>query len=280
MAARALCVGINEFAHLPNANWLNGCVNDARDMAAMLQRLPDFTASNVTVLCDADATKAKVMGALSDMVADVRAGRLDHVVFSFSSHGTQVPDTNGDETVDHVDEAFACHDIAQKGADWDRDTVIVDDELHALLADLPKGALVEVVLDTCHSGTGLKDIDLLVGRKPRFLPPPTVKGVRRIAAKSDPQGLQELVKATPAGSRPVLFAACKADQTSADAYFDGRYNGAFTYYFLKALSATPPPTRAGVLTAVSSGLRGGDFPQRAQLEAPPKAKRVAFGLAG
>jgi metacaspase-1 len=280
MAARALCVGINEFAHLPNANWLNGCVNDAQDMAAMLQRLPGFTTSNVTVLCDADATKAKVMGALSDMVADVRAGRLDHIVFSFSSHGTQVPDTNGDETVDHVDEAFACHDIAQKGPDWDRDTVIVDDELHALFADLPKGALVEVVLDTCHSGTGLKDIDLLVGRKPRFLPPPTVKGVRRIAAKSDPQGLQELVKATPAGIRPVLFAACKADQTSADAYFDGRYNGAFTYYFLKALSATPPPTRAGVLTAVSSSLRGGDFPQRAQLEAPPKAKRVAFGLAG
>jgi hypothetical protein len=280
MAAQALCVGINEFAHLPNANWLNGCVNDANDMADLLRTQPGFSRRNITVLADADATKANVMGALTDMVAKVKAGRLDHIVFSFSSHGTQVPDTNGDETVDHVDEAFACHDIAQKGPDWDRDTVIIDDELNALLADLPKGALVEVVLDTCHSGTGLKDIDLLVGRKPRFLPPPTAKGMQRIAAKSDPKGLQELVKATPASSRAVLFAACKADQTSADAYFDGRYNGAFTYYFLKALAATPPPTRASVLTTVSASLRGGDFSQRAQLEAPPRAKRAAFGLPG
>jgi hypothetical protein len=38
MAKRAVCVGINQFAHLPMASWLNGCVNDANDMAAMLRR--------------------------------------------------------------------------------------------------------------------------------------------------------------------------------------------------------------------------------------------------
>ena len=38
MTAKALCVGINEFAHLPQASWLNGCVNDADDMAAMLRK--------------------------------------------------------------------------------------------------------------------------------------------------------------------------------------------------------------------------------------------------
>ena len=215
------------------------------------------------------------------MVDKAKAGKLDHLVFSFSSHGTQVPDQNGDETVDHVDEAFACHDINQKGNDWDRDTVIVDDELNALIASIPKGVLVEVVLDTCHSGTGLKDIDLLVGRKPRFLPPPTVKGVHRVAAKSDPKGYQELVRSTPTAQRPVLFAACKSDQTAADAYFDGRYNGAFTYFFLKALKPASgngsAPSRSSVLTAVSGSLRGGDFDQRAQLEATTKAKKAPFG---
>lgn len=280
MAAQALCVGINQFAHLPSASWLNGCVNDADDMAAMLRTQPGLTRRNVTILRDSDATKANVMSQLTDMVGKATSGKLDHVVFSFSSHGTQVPDQNGDESVDHVDEAFACHDISQKGADWDRDTVIVDDELNALLANIPQGVLVEIVLDTCHSGTGLKDIDLLVGRKPRFLPPPTVKGVRRIAPKSDPKGLQELVKSAPAATRAVLFAACKADQTASDAYFDGRYNGAFTYYFLKALRSGAVPSRSALLTAVSQSLRGGDFEQRAQLEAPPKAKRAAFGVAG
>ncbi len=284
MAAKALCVGINQFAHLPSSSWLNGCVNDANDMAAMLKAMPGFSRGSVRVLTDADATKADVMARLTDLVGQAKDGRLDHVVFSFSSHGTQVPDTNGDETVDHVDEAFACYDIAQKGSDWDRDTVIVDDELNALLSDIPTGVLVEVVLDTCHSGTGLKGDDLLPGRKPRFLPPPTALGIRRLAPKSDPQGYQELVRTTPAATRAVLFAACKADQTSADAYFDGRYNGAFTYYFLKALEdaangSTPVP-RSTVLTTVSASLRGGDFSQRAQLEAPPKAKRAPFGQLG
>ena len=278
MAAQALCVGINEFVNLPNANWLNGCVNDANDMAALLRTQPGFSRRNITVLTDKDATKANVMAKLTDIIGKAKAGKLDHVVFSFSSHGTQVPDENGDETVDHVDEAFACYDIAQKGADWDRDTVIIDDELHALLSDIPKGVLVEVFLDTCHSGTGLKD--LLPGQKARFLPPPTRRGMQRIAPKSDPKGYQELVKSTPAASRAVLFAGCKADQTSADAYFDGRYSGAFTYYFLKALGNGAAPSRTALLTAVSEGLRAGDFTQRAQLEASPKAKRAPFGVLG
>jgi len=284
MAAQALCVGINQFAHLPNASWLNGCVNDADDMAEMLRSQPGFARGSVTVLADADATKANVMARLTDLVDQTKDGRLDHIVFSFSSHGTQVPDSDGDETVDHVDEAFACHDIAQKGDDWDRDTVIVDDELKALLSQVPKGVLVEVVLDTCHSGTGLKGDDLLPGRKPRFLPPPTAAGIRRLAPTSDPKGYQDLVKTTPAATRVVLFAACKADQTSADAYFDGRYNGAFTYCFLKALAGPgnggAPVPRSTVLTTVSQALRGGDFSQRAQLEAPPRAKRAPFGQPG
>jgi hypothetical protein len=270
-----LCVGINEFKNLPNANWLNGCVNDADDMAAMLRTRPGFSRRNITVLTDADATKANVLGKLTEIIGKAKAGKLDHVVFSLSSHGTQVPDQNGDEAVDHVDEAFACYDIRSAGSDWDRDTVIVDDELHALLSDLPKGVLVEVFLDTCHSGTGLKD--LLPGQKARFLPAPTRKGMQRLAPKSDPKGYQELVKSTPAATRAVLFAGCQADQTSADAYFDGRYSGAFTYYFLKALNGDSAASRTALLKATSASLRAGDFTQRAQLEASPKAKRAALG---
>src|SRR4051794_37643477 len=117
MTAKALCVGINKFAHLPQASWLNGCVNDALDVAAFLEKQPGFADGNISVLKDAGATKAKVMAALKKVIDD---RDVDHIVFSFSSHGTQVPDKNGDETVDHVDEAFACYDLKQKGADWDR----------------------------------------------------------------------------------------------------------------------------------------------------------------
>lgn len=279
MAARALCVGINEFANLPAANWLHGCVNDATDLAALLKKHFGITSRNTTVLTDAQATKAAVMGALGSMVEAAKQGKVNHIVFTFSSHGTQVPDTDGDET-DRLDEAFVTYDIAQKGDQWDTDTVIVDDELHALFADVPQGVLVEVLLDTCHSGTGLRDLDILLGRRPRFLPAPTPRGVAAANAVADQRGLADLAKTIPAGRRPVLFAACTSSQTASDATFERRSNGAFTYFLAKALDANPALTRSKLLTEIAAGLKGGSFTQRAQLEASTKAKRAAFGALG
>lgn len=273
MAKRALCVGINDFANLPMSSWLYGCVNDAEDMAAMLRKR-GFTGRSVTVLTDAEATKAGVMDALTAMTGRSKAG--DHLVFSFSSHGTQIPDTDGDEP-DQVDECFACHDIAQVGNQWDPNTVIVDDELRHLFATLPKGVLLEVVLDTCHSGTGLRDLDLLSGRRPRFLPPPTARGTRSVAAAATKVAMVSLVKSVPAASRPVLYAACRPDQTSADATFDNRSNGAFTYYFLKALAAGADRPRKEIVAEVTQSLKTGDFTQRPALEGPRNARATSFG---
>jgi len=218
------------------------------------------------------------MAALTKLVETAKDG--DHIVFSFSSHGTQVPDSDGDEghpEPDGADEAFACHDIAQKGDQWDTDTVIVDDELRVLFGRLPKGVLMEAFLDTCHSGDGLRAEDLLSGRRPRFVPPPTLKGLRAIQATATKSSTTELVKAIPAGGRPVLYAGCRSDQTSADATFDGRSSGAFTYFLLQALAANPTGTRAEIHKALTKGLADGSFSQRPTLEGPPKAKKVAIG---
>ena len=88
---KALCVGINNFKNLPSAA-LQGCANDARDMAALLKELLGFTAADITILTDAQATKANIMKNLSSMVAAAKAGKFNYLVFSLSSHGTQVPD--------------------------------------------------------------------------------------------------------------------------------------------------------------------------------------------
>lgn len=287
MTRYALCVGINEFKSLPRSSWLSGCVNDAKDIAKTLKKF-EFTARNVKVLTDADATKKNVMTALTDMVGKAKPG--DQVVFTFSSHGTQVPSMpEDDEEPDNLDEAFACHDLKQGGDDWDRKTVIVDDELRELFETVPQGVLLEVLLDTCHSGSGLKDLDdimqaMLLGRRPRFLPPPTPKGLDRARSiraaaprEVDHKALVELTRTRGPGAKPVLYAACRPDQTAADATFDGRANGAFTYLFLKALAEDPSRTRRQLQTTVTSGLKSGDFEQRSTLEGPPKAKKVPFG---
>ena len=266
---RALCVGINKFKNLPTAT-LQGCVNDANDMALLLKEKLGFADTDITVLADAQATKAAVMGALRVMVDDAKAGKANYLVFSFSSHGTQIPDANGDEA-DKWDEAFCPYDTAAKAGQWDPNTIIVDDELHDLFLELPPAALLEVYLDTCHSGTGLKadDPNLLLSPfhpKPRWLPPPSYQAFeapRELhALDTKRHGIDGL-----ASRHHILWSGCRSDQTSADAHFDGRYNGAFPYYFVKAVrESNNTLTRAKIRDQVRTNLKKSGFKQLPQLE--------------
>lgn len=260
---KALCVGINQFKNYPSSA-LQGCVNDARDMAAVLKELLGFTDTDITTLTDAQATKANIMSTLKSMAADAKAGKYSYLVFSLSSHGTQVPDTSGDEP-DRADEAFCPHDLAQKGNKWDPDHIIVDDELHDLFVQLPKNVLLEVYLDTCHSGTGLKAIDMLLDRRPRYLPPPSLEAFFQVDGRRS-RGLHQALL-EKAITHHILWAACRADQTSADASIGGSWHGAFTYYFCKEMRACKNKlSRAEVLNKVRADLKTGHYSQTPQLE--------------
>jgi len=260
---RALCVGVNVFKNYPDAT-LQGCVNDARDMAMVLKDFLKFDDRDITVLANEQATKVNIMGQLQSMVSDAKAGKLNYLVFSMSSHGTQVPDTSGDEP-DRADEAFCPHDLAQKGNQWDPAHLIVDDELHDLFMELPKDVLLEVYLDTCHSGTGLKAIDLLLDRKPRYLPPPSLEAFKQVeGCRSRSLHIALLEKGM---THHILWAACRSDQTSADAHIDGNWHGAFTYYFIKEMRAAMNDiTRSKLLKKVRADLKAGHYSQTPQLE--------------
>jgi len=260
---RALCVGINKFKNYP-ASALQGCVNDANDMASLLKDFLGFTATDITILTDAKATKANIMSNLTKMVADAKAGKLNYLVFSLSSHGTQVPDTNGDEP-DKADEAFCPHDLAQAGNQWDPNHVICDDELHDLFIQLPETVLLEVYLDTCHSGTGLRAIDMLLDRKPRYLPPPSLEAFEEVEGRAS-RGIHR--KLLDKGiTHHILWAACRADQTSADASIGGAWHGAFTYYFAKEMRACQNKlVRKDILAKVRADLKAGKYTQTPQLE--------------
>lgn len=274
MAKKALCVGINKFKNYPSAA-LQGCVNDANDMKGVLVDVLGFSASNISVLTDADATKANIMSHLQAMVDGAKKGKLSHLVFSLSSHGTQVPDVSGDEA-DQADEAFCPHDLAQKGNQWDAAHIITDDELHALFAQVPAGVLLEVYLDTCHSGTGLKAIDMLLDRKPRYLPPPSLEAFHQLQECSS-RGLRELM-AKKGVTHQILWAACRANQTSADANIGNSWHGAFTYFFCKELRASKNElSRSQLLTKVRADLKAGHYTQVPQLECDTSAKKLGVG---
>lgn len=262
---RALCVGINQFKNYPGSA-LNGCVNDANAMAGVLTSLLGFKGigTDIKVLTDSHATKAAIMADLKAMVSDAKAGKLAYLVFSLSSHGTQIVDLEKDEP-DGYDEAFCPHDLAAANGQWDRQHIIVDDELHDLFVQLPPNVLLEVYLDTCHSGTGLRAADLMPDRRPRYIAPPSQEAIA-IAEALPPHGLRRRV-AERATKNAILFAGCRANQTSADAYIAGAYHGAFTYYWCdEILKAKNKISRAELLKRVNADLKAGRYTQVAQLE--------------
>jgi len=269
---RALCVGINQFQNLPPSSALQGCVNDADEMSALLQKLFGFGEGDIRKLTDAQATKKAIMGELTAMVDGAKAGAYSHLVFSMSSHGTQVPDLEGDEP-DRADEAFCPTDLAQAGNQWDREHIIVDDELRDLFARLPPDVLLEVYLDTCHSGDGLKAVDMLIDRKPRYLPPPSWEAFEAVRGKRQ-RGLQRGLMEKGIVQH-VLWAACRSDQTSADAKIAGSWHGAFTYYFCKeSFACKNSLPRSEILKKVREDLAGAHYSQVPQLECQAAARKA------
>lgn len=221
MTKYAMCVGINNYPGTEND--LSGCVNDAEDWAQELAR----RRFEVVRLLDASATKAAITEGLRSMLDHARKG--DVVVFTYSGHGTWVPDQDGDEP-DHRDEALCPYDIA-KGP-------LVDDELHEILGDRERGVRAIMVSDSCHSGTVVKFAPSPgEPRKTRFLSPEYYREFHQQRGTS----LRELTRLerAPRVGKPrgtaLLLAGCRDWEYSYDATFGGRPNGAFTRVALDSL---------------------------------------------
>jgi hypothetical protein len=271
---RALCVGINQFQNYPGNN-LNGCVNDANQMIGVLKQFLGFKDADIKQLTDAQATKAAIISELKAMVQGAVAGKYSYLVFSLSSHGTQLPDKHHDDP-DNYDEAFCPTDLAAKNGQWDPSYVILDDELHDLFAKVPDNVLVEVYLDTCHSGTGLKASDLMPDRRPRYIAPPSMQATERVLSLQ-PRGLRRRA-AERAAKNVILWAACRDGQTSADAFIDGTYHGAFTYYWVKEITAAKNKiSRNDLLKKVNQDTKG-RYTQVAQLECNATQRKIAAQL--
>jgi len=270
---KALFVGINKFANYPQFT-LNGCVNDAKDMGALYKEFLGFKASEITTLTDAQATKANVMSKLTAMVADAKAGKLNYIVFALSSHGTQMNDASGEEP-DGKDEAFVPYDIAEKNGKWDPAHIICDDEFHDLFTTLPSNVLLEVYLDTCHSGSGLRGAEFgLHAPRARYVAPPDHEFAEKTAKmrgfvldrRRGASSATKVASKEVAGQHHILWTGCKANETSADAYFNGRYNGAFTYYFVKVVRGSRNKLSRKAVVAKMRALMKDDFKQNPQLE--------------
>ena len=245
----ALLVCVNKYK-IPGNN-LRGCLNDVKNMRVLLGH-NDFSVLHVRSLTDEQATKQRIMDSLEQMVMNMKEG--DHGVFHFSGHGSQVPDTNNDES-DCLDEILCPHDF-----DW-TSTYITDDGLREILSNLHPGATLDVVLDACHSGTGLREAGDLIARFiPYTGPMPRIEYNPSYMLR----GLDQ--------PNVALWAGCRSDQTSADAYINNIWQGAMTWAFCLAMSGidlgqlSHGSARGNVIKKMETLLSKAGYDQEPQLE--------------
>jgi hypothetical protein len=273
MAKQALCIGINNYpgTHMD----LQGCVNDAHDWAAVLQAR-DFV---VSMLVDAQATKAAMVQAMTDLIGRAVSG--DSLVITFSGHGTYQPDTDGDE-VDGLDEALCPYDIQTNRA------ALIDDEIRTIFGTRKAGVRLVLISDSCHSGTVTRaapaepDAD---APRPRFMPMgnwlpedqlPRNRSGRVAATIAAVSSTSPFLGAYSKQQGDLLLAGCKEgpNNYSYDARIAGRYNGAFTYYALKTLKVLPAgATYADWHRAVCDYLPSASYPQSPQILGNTAARR-------
>jgi len=149
----ALLVGID---HYKSGETLPGIRLDINQMKKLLES----RGFHVRVLFNRQATLANVTSSLNSYR---KLSSNDSFFFYDSSHGTQVPDLNGDES-DGLDEAFVLYDV-NPNIPTD-EGLLIDDNLNNLLAKIP--AKKVMVTDACHSGTIYKSFSRYA--KTKFMP--------------------------------------------------------------------------------------------------------------
>jgi len=205
---RALLIGINYLSN--NQARLYGCIEDVKNVQAMLIDAYGYSFRNIVVLRDDDPskmpTKANILIALQAIVS--ASGPNDEIWFHYSGHGTQIRDTNGDES-DGLDEAIVPVNYKTAG-------MIGDDDLYQLIRGIRCRAFL--AFDSCHSGS-VCDLQYSINY---------TKGTFAKSVSS-----QKWVS----NSNIVVMSGCRDSQTSADSYdTDFReYGGAFTISLMDSL---------------------------------------------
>lgn len=258
---RALLIGINKYPQLGPTSQLHGCVKDILDVRGVLLDHAGFPAGNVhLLLSELDGRSLppnlgavgapdsrgirQALAALSDGVASG-----DEVVIYYSGHGVRISNPqNANEQIG----AIAAMDVRfDANSNLVTDTLIINRELNgAIQALLMAGAVVTVVLDSCHSGGATRDLG-----------DDTATLVRTFNAEVSPAGWQQLVTQHSLGSADlvggdargldtggwvtsmrdqqnlIVLSGCRDVETSKEFPRSAPTNGALTYFLLDSLRA-------------------------------------------
>ena len=252
----SLHLGLNHVNPAHYNGWdgtLNACEADARDMERIAKSRGLETHSFLTKA----ATSKAVIAAIHDAATRVQPGDL--FFLTYSGHGGQVPDRNGDEK-DRKDETWVLFDRQ-----------LVDDELYAMWARFSPGVRIFVLSDSCHSGSVTRDIaeaavphvvahGMVDTDAPRHKDMP--RDVEEATYEANKELYDEIQKENPSaekamiGATVLLISGCQDNQLSLDGdknglftqqllsvWNNGRWKGSYRR-FQQAIAAKMPPTQS------------------------------------
>lgn len=206
---------------------LVACEFDANDMAALAAEQGFESRKLLTAEATSEALQTALEAAAETLVED------DVLLLTYSGHGGQVPDLNGDDA-DQMDETWVLYDRQ-----------VVDDELYSLWGRFKPGVRIAVLSDSCHSGSVVRDLQEAVRPEALSLSgrltgdgPPRMRAmpvdVSQRVYRAHQKLYDEIQKNVPAlesadvQASVLLISGCQDNQTSAD----GNRNGLFTQTLL------------------------------------------------
>jgi hypothetical protein len=252
----SLHLGLNHVNPAHYNGWdgtLNACEADAHSM----ERIAKSRGLKTKSFLSQHATSKAVIAAIKDAAASAESGDL--FFLTYSGHGGQVPDTNGDER-DHKDETWVLYDRQ-----------LVDDELYALWARFKPGVRIFILSDSCHSGSVTRDIaeaaiphvvahGMVDTDAPRHKDMP--REVEEATYEANKELYDEIQKENPStdkamiGATVLLISGCQDNQLSLDGdknglftqqllsvWNNGRWKGPY-HRFQQAIAAKMPPTQS------------------------------------
>lgn len=190
----ALLFGINDYRGSDSD--LRGCLNDIDDVEKKLKK--EFPEFKIRKLKDLEVTVQRVISEIESALVNTKKVLYIH----YSGHGCQ---------------------IGSQEALYLINGPLMDDVICDLQNKTPDTLKVVAKFDSCFAG-GMDDRHFNPRyKKSKFYIIPGVRttSVKKSFGRGDVQ-------------RWVIFAGCGEGQTSSDAEFNGRANGAFTYYDLKS----------------------------------------------
>lgn len=266
-AVHAVLVGVGKYRNANGVSLrnLDGPVNDVGSMHKVLVDRYGLKQAAAVVLTDEAATREAIFRALDRMIDVAAPG--DVVLFYFAGHGSRAYDGSIDEASQYDDTILPSDARDSQGAVPD----ITDDELGEVVAKaLAKGTYPVVVLDSCHSGTGIR-----FWARSRSAPPLVA------AAQTAGRGKASARRRGSDDREAVLLAAAQDSEEALESERTGTVRGEFTQALVRVLEAAEPGvTYLDVLTRVRVGLAGHGVPQHPQGEGDLERRFLGAGPLG